>query len=57
MKPPDNAHPTLIIRVSAGFVDAAEFEQGLGETAVASCIKAPRLKGKRTVAPAMVKPM
>jgi hypothetical protein len=25
MKLPDNAHPTLIIRMFAGFVDAAEF--------------------------------
>jgi hypothetical protein len=57
MKLPDNAHPTLIIRMFAGFVDAAEFKQGLGETAAVLCIKAPRLKGKRTVAPAMVNPM
>jgi len=45
MRPPDNARPRLIIRVPVGFVDAAEFKQGLGETAVAPCIKAPRLKG------------
>ena len=38
MRPPDNAHPRLIIRVPVGFVDAAEFKQGLGETAAVLCI-------------------
>jgi precorrin isomerase len=47
----------LIIRVPVGFVDAAEFKQALGETAAILCIAAPRLKGKSTVAPAMVNPM
>jgi len=57
MRPPDNARPRLIIRVPVGFVDAAEFKQALGETAAILCIVAPRLKGKSTVAPAMVNPM
>jgi precorrin isomerase len=57
MRPPDNARPRLIIRVPGGFVDAAEFKQALGETAAVLCIAAPRLKGKSTVALAMVNPM
>jgi hypothetical protein len=38
MRPPDNAHPRLIIRVAISFVDAAEFTQGPGETAAVRCI-------------------
>jgi precorrin isomerase len=57
MRPPDNAHPRLIIRVPAGWVDAAEGKPGLEETAAVLYITALDLNGKSTGAPAMVNPM
>jgi precorrin isomerase len=57
MRPPDNAHPRLIIRVPVGCVDAAEGKPGLEETAAVLYITALDLNGKSTGAPAMVNPM
>jgi precorrin isomerase len=41
----------------AGFVDAAEFKQELGETAVAPCITAPGLKREALGTDVRVNPM
>jgi hypothetical protein len=38
MRPPDNAHSRLIIRVPIGFVAAAELQARAGETAAVLCL-------------------
>jgi precorrin isomerase len=55
--PPDNARPEAITRVAGGFVGAAAYRPGLGETAAVLYVTTLGLKGKSTGSPAMVNPM
>ena len=57
MRPPDNAHSRLIIRVPIGFVAAAELQARAGRDCCSVVSHSRCLKGKSTIAPAMVNPM